>query len=241
MRDDFWHSAKKLALSILFPNRCPFCGRVIDAMKLYCNLCYSNLPFAPYIITPPENVERLLVCCRYCGTARKAVLRYKFGNVIYPAEVFAVMMSERISRMNVTADIITAVPSGKKSVRRRGFSCAEVIAHEISRITGIPFVKALLPTKDKIEQKKLSAKQRAENAKHSFRFNSKTSVLEKSVLLVDDVVTTGSTIKETARILLENGAKEVTACAFAKTFAVSCQNPHSNNLLKKPRGIRLPK
>lgn len=241
MRDGFWHSLKKDALSIVFPNRCPFCGRVIEAQKLYCNLCYRNLPFAPYILTPPENVAEFLVCCRYCGIVRKAVLRYKFGNVIYPAEVFAVMMSERMKKMNVSADIITAVPSSRKSVMNRGFSCAAVIAREISRITGIPFVKALRAKSGKIEQKKLSAKQRAENAKHSFCFNKKTSVNGKNVLLVDDVVTTGSTIKETARILLENGAAQVIACVFAKTFSGSCENPHSDKVLKKPKGIPFPR
>ncbi len=238
--NEFLHSLKKQALNLVFPNRCPFCGRVIEVDKLYCEDCYENLPFMPYKLKAPENVSRLVICCKYENAARDAVLRYKFGSVIYPAEVFAVMMVRRLREMNISFDVIAAVPSALKSVINRGFSSAGRIAYEISRITGVPVVKALRSKLFKAEQKKLTTKGREENAGNSFYYNKKAVVSGMRILLVDDVFTTGNTIKATAGILKENGAAEVVACVFSSAN-------HNRNLfvrrsltstrLKKPRGI----
>lgn len=234
-----FYELRRRAVSVIYPNRCPFCGEVVPMTAYYCKLCYRNLPFAPDYIEPPENISRLVVCCNYARRARSAVLMLKYGKLIYPADVFGLMMSEKLQRLGVTADVIVPAPSGRKSIRKRGFSSALVIAKRISYRMETPIIEAVLAVKNKVEQKSLSAKGRAENAKKSFYFDKKCSVEGKRVLLVDDVTTTGSTLAALAKILLDEGAAEVAACAFAKVLVCTGNDDGEIPILKKPRGIPL--
>ncbi len=234
-----FYEFRRRAISILYPNRCPFCGEVVPMKAYYCKLCYKNLPFAPDYVEPPENISRLVVCCNYVRRARNAVLMLKYGKLIYPADVFGLMMSEKLRRLGITADVIVPAPSGRKSIKKRGFSSAMVIAKRVSYRMEIPIIEALLAVKNKVEQKSLSAKGRAENAKKSFYFDKKCSVEGKSVLLVDDVTTTGSTLAALAKILLDEGAAEVTACVFARALACTGGDDGEVQVLKRPRGIPL--
>ncbi len=232
-----FYELRRRAISIFYPNRCPFCGEVVPCRAYYCKLCYKNLPFAPDFVEPPGNISRLVVCCNYCRRARSAVLMLKYGRLIYPADVFGLMMAEKLRRLGVEADMIVPVPSGRKSIRKRGFSSAKVIAKRISYRMEIPICEAVRAAKDKVEQKSLSAKGRAENAKKCFFLDEKLSVAGKRVLLVDDVTTTGSTLSAIAGILKEAGAAEVIACVFAR--ALACTTRDEAQILRKPRGISL--
>lgn len=235
-----FYEFRRRAISVIYPNRCPFCNEVVPMESYYCKLCYRNLPFAPDFIEPPANISQLVVCCNYMRRARNAVLMLKYGRLIYPADVFGLMMYEKLQRLGVTADVIVPVPSGRKAIKKRGFSSALVIAKRISYRMEIPIVEAVRAVKDKVEQKTLSAKGRAENAKRSFYFDEKCSVEGKRVLLVDDVTTTGSTLSAIAKILLDAGAAEVVACVFARALACTQSGDDEVLFLKKPRGIPLP-
>ncbi len=234
-----FYELRRRAIAILYPNRCPFCGEVVPCGAYYCKLCFDNLPYAPDFVELPENISRLVVCCNYCRRARSAVLMLKYGRLIYPADVFGLMMADKLGRLGVGADIIVPVPSGRKSVKKRGFSSAKVIAKRISYRMEIPLCEAVRAVKDKVEQKSLSAKGRAENAKKCFFLDEKLSVAGKRVLIVDDVTTTGSTLSAIAGILKDAGAAEVAACVFARALACVPTGEKQPSPLKKPRGISL--
>lgn len=223
-------------ISVVYPNRCPFCKEIISADRYYCSACYRVLPFC---LRKPEIIGddvKLISCCKYVGVVRDAVLWFKYGGVFYPADAFALMMTRRLRAMKVSADIIVPVPSGRENVQKRGFSSAKVIAQRISMRTGIPVVEAVCAVRNKKEQKRLSVKQRVENARASFYFNPRTSIDGKRVILVDDVATTGSTLTAIAEILKQNGAKEVIACVFARVVHAE---DGKGERLKKPIGIPL--
>lgn len=207
-------------VSVLAPNRCPFCGDVIEAEKYYCERCFEYLPFVEKEPEPPENVSRLIACCYYRHRARKAVLQLKYGCLVYPSDAFALMISEKLS--GISADLIVPVPSSRKSIKSRGFSTAELIGKTVSLRTGVPMVKALGANRDKKEQKWLSAKNRLINAQSAFFVKSGFDIAGKTVILLDDVCTTGATLSACAGLLLEAGADEVIAAVFAKT--VNCGN-----------------
>ncbi|MDE6729064.1 MAG: hypothetical protein K2J80_14175, partial [Oscillospiraceae bacterium] len=124
------YELKRRLLSVLFPNICPFCGRVIDALEYYCDACRELLPMVHGELSPPENISRLYACCWYSGIARAAVHMLKFGCLIYPADTFGLIMSDVLH--DVEADALVPVPSGLLSVEKRGFSPANVIAERIS-------------------------------------------------------------------------------------------------------------
>lgn len=146
---------------------------------------------------------------------REAVHMLKFRGLIYPADAFGLMMSRMLE--NVDADALVPVPSGRRSIRNRGFSTAALLAKRISVRLEIPIVNAVKAYSDKEEQKTLSVKARYENAKKSFYLNSRYDVRGKRVMLIDDVSTTGSTLAAIAGLLRKAGAADVSAAVFAKT------------------------
>lgn len=139
----------------------------------------------------------------------------KFRGLIYPADVFALMMSKTLEGVN--ADVLIPVASGWRSVRKRGFSTAKLLAKRISIRLGIPTANAVKAAPDKAEQKTLSVSARYENAKRSFYLDPRYDVRGKRVLLIDDVSTTGSTLAVIAELLRKAGAADVEAAVFAKT------------------------
>lgn len=210
------YELKRRALSAIFPNVCPFCGRVVGAREYYCPPCFEMLPKIRRELTPPENVSRLFACCWYSGIAREAVHNLKFACLIDPADTFALMMSGTLRGFNIKADALVPVPSGIKSIEKRGFSPAEVIAKRISMRLEIPIENALAAEINKTEQKTLSRKSRLQNARNSFFIAENTEIKGKRLILIDDVTTTGSTLSALAELLLNAGAVDVCAAVFAK-------------------------
>ena len=204
-------------VSVVFPNICPFCERVIGADEYWCESCEGFLPYVRKPLLPPENISRFYACCYYTQRAKTAVYMMKFGGYVYPVDAFAKMMSRTLSDELKSADMLVPVPSSIKSVIRRGFAPAEMIAGRISWQSNIPVVNALKAIKGKLDQKDLSGKMRVENAKHSFYSDESIDLGGKRLILIDDVCTTGSTLSACAELLLEAGAEEVIGAVFAKT------------------------
>lgn len=203
--------------ALIAPNRCPFCGDIMTGADYWCGECYRRLPFVYGIVPPPENVSELYACCLYTGRARDAVLMLKYGGLIYPADAFAELMSRRLRELFAEYDVLVPVPSGRSSVLGRGFSTAEVIAKRLEMRTGIPSVNAVGAVRGKTEQKTLNARGRRENAKRSFFVAKPGLIRGKRVMLVDDVMTTGSTLSAIAEMLRDSGAADVKAAVFAQT------------------------
>lgn len=203
--------------ALIAPNRCPFCGDVMSGADYWCNECYRRLPFIYGIIPPPESISELCACCFYTARARDAVLMFKYGSLIYPADAFAVMMSRRLRELETEFDIFVPVPSARSSVSRRGFSTAEMLSDRLSMRMEVPSVNAVGAVRGKAEQKSLNARGRRENAKRSFFVTSPGEIKGKRVMLVDDVTTTGSTLSAIAELLRSSGAADVKAAVFAKT------------------------
>lgn len=208
------YKLKRRLLAELFPNLCPFCGRVIGTREYWCKPCEALLPIIRGELAPPENVTRFYACCWYRGVARSAVHMLKFGCLIYPADAFGLIMSGMLK--NVRMDALVPVPSGLMSVEKRGFSSADVIAKRISLRLNVPILKAVTADPGKEEQKSLTSKGRKRNAQRSFHKAKKVGVRGKRLLLIDDVATTGSTLSAVAELLLDAGAAEVSAAVFAK-------------------------
>lgn len=204
-------------ISLVFPNICPFCERVIGADEYWCKSCAEFLPYAKNPLLPPENIARFYACCYYTQRARTAVYMMKFGGRVYAVEAFAVMIRKILSDELKNADMLVPVPSGFRSIIGRGFSPADMIADRISWNSNIPAVKALKARIGKTDQKDLSMKKRMENAMNSFYLDKNTELRGKRIILIDDVCTTGSTLSACAELLLNAGAAEVIGAVFAKT------------------------
>lgn len=186
-------------------NKCKICGRDIVGEGDYCDSCTRfdccfDVNRAPLV---------------YGGLAKTLIKKLKFGNKRYIAEELAKMMADTYITENFEADCISFVPMTQKDEKRRGYNQAELLAKDVGKRLNIEVLPVLHKISSTATQKKLTAKERRENLKGAFAASDCDSFKGKTVLVVDDVFTTGATMGECARVLKKSGAKKVlglTAC-----------------------------
>lgn len=186
-------------------NKCKICGRDIVGEGDYCDSCtrfdcHFSVNRAPLV---------------YDGLAKTLIKKLKFGNKRYIAAEFGKMMADLYISENYDADCISFVPMTSKDEKKRGYNQAELIANEVGKRLNIEVLPVLHKISSTATQKKLTAKERRENLKGAFAASDCGRYKGKTVLVVDDVFTTGATMDECARVLKKSGAKKVlglTAC-----------------------------
>lgn len=116
-----------------------------------------------------------------------------------------------------SCDIIIPVPISKKRNKQRGYNQSLLIARELSKKANIELVNnCLYKTKNVIEQSKLSKEERIENIQDVYEVKRQGKLVNKKILLVDDIFTTGSTANECCKMLNEANAKEIYVLTIAK-------------------------
>lgn len=205
-------------LRSFYPARCPYCGKVTTPFEEGCKNCVSQNPaqskafwiYHPYLGN--DNIE--LICCSawpYWDKPKAAVLRFKFHGRREYAESFGLSMARSVKENFSSAafDLVCEIPLTKRRRRERGFDQARLLAKELARGLKLPYVSALEKPKGNRIQHELSFAERWENVKGVYRLKRKIDVRGKTVLLCDDIVTSGATMWEAGRVLLQHGAKAV--------------------------------
>ncbi len=220
---------EKFIQDIFFPNRCPFCDKFVRWDKLACEECLIKLPFVNEKVCPSCGKEQCIcsnnlyydkchTVCFYEGIAREGVIALKTKNAINAAEIFADFLSGKIACDGEIYDMIVPVPMSNRKKAERGYNQAEEIAKFISQRTKIPLNRNILSKNDNgIEQHTLNVKERALNAKDEFFINESVKLDGKKIILCDDVITTGSTLNECARLLKGLGAQKIVGAVAATT------------------------
>lgn len=181
---------------------CPVCGRryLIDEI---CLECKDKPPIYKKAVSP-------LV---YEKGAIKLINKFKEGGA-YLKDYFADLMAEKVKKLPKT-DFITFVPMTKAAENKRGYNQSELLAKSLSERIDVPTIPLLLKTGKTKQQKRLSKTERAKNLSGSFKLIDKDSVKGKTVLLVDDVLTTGATADAACKEILRGGAE----CVYFATVA----------------------
>ena len=231
-------------LDFIYPQTCPICRNPLEREeKDVCEECWKALsllpsPYCPYCKCFLENEdeitdhqcaslsgpkERRILAVRSLGTFddhyQKFVHRLKYDKKIHLGKRLAQKLGESMSEEREFAgcDMVIPVPLHRARERERGFNQSEVLAKGISRAIGISLTKGILKRKRNTkDQTYLNAQQRAENVRGAFVVTHPKKIDGKRVILVDDVMTTGATLNECARMLLDAGAENI----FAVTLAV---------------------
>ena len=147
---------------------------------------------------------------------RQSLHRYKFQGAAAYYRIYAELMSACLSEHGLTPDLVTWVPLSRKRLRRRGYDQARLLAEEVARLQGLPCERTLEKIRNNPAQSGTSGvEQRQKNVLGVYR--PVTSFTGEHVLLIDDIVTTGSTLSEAAKMLLDAGAGEVSALTLART------------------------
>lgn len=200
---------------------CPECrGEMAIEMSRVC--LYCGIPVRSSTRCCPECLKRLhsFDCQRsaglYRGHLRSAIARMKYGGERWLSRPLGRLLAETAARLE-SADMIVPVPLDPKSASKRGFNQAEDLALEASVHLSIPIARALVRAQRGEHQAALSRSKRWRNIIGSMAPNGEVDVSGKTVLLVDDVMTTGATLNEAARVLKGMGAKTVLAVTVART------------------------
>jgi ComF family protein len=228
-------------LSLLYPPLCLACSADLAPDEYLCATCAEKIPR----IEPPfcrkcsepfagdiTGTFRCVNCAdrrlhfeaavsvyRGRGLVRKLVHDFKYGRQFHLRHLLANWLGETLDDPRLRGrrfDFIVPVPLHPARKRERGFNQARLLAELLSARTGLPLRPALRRVRYTTTQTAFDRAERMQNLRNAFRLRKKMNVRESRVLLIDDVLTTGSTLSECARILKGAGARSVHAATAAR-------------------------
>lgn len=229
------------AVALVYPPACVACGAATGEPHGLCSRCWGGIgfierpycerlgtPFAvdlgvpllsPAAMADPPVFQRARAACRYEGPARDLVHRLKYGDRLELARTLGPMMARAGHELLAEADLIVPVPLHRSRLWWRRFNQAVALAQAVSRLSGHPVDSfALLRRKRTRPQVGLTRAERAANLQGAFRVTeeAKPRLQGKRIVLIDDVLTTGSTANAASRALLRGGAKTIDVLVFAR-------------------------
>lgn len=223
------------ALSKAFcPQRCAYCGTVVAPDEFMCEECEKILPRITGEICIKCGREKDACDCKnaqkyyngiaapfyFSGNVRKGVHSYKFRNAPDNAEAYSFEMSETVKKRycGIKFDYITEVPMTRKSQKDRGYNQCILLAKGISENTGIEYKSdVLVKLYETDKQHGLKLHMRKGNLSGVFDVKNPSDVEGKTILICDDISTTGETLNECAKMLWLYGAAEIYGISLALT------------------------
>ena len=157
------------------------------------------------------------------SASKRLVLSFKHADRTHPAPALAQWMQRAGADFWQAADFIAPVPLHRWRLFKRRYNQAALLTHELSHIAQKPALVDLLHRKRATPiQGHFNRKQRQENVKGAFRLNAKhrKQIKDKTIILIDDVLTTGATVNECSRVLLRAGAKQLNVLTLARVKAL---------------------
>jgi len=207
-------------LDLLFPPRCAFCGKILDASGDVCGECEASLPFraeGEILRTVGENHYPCAVAMYYARPVSTGIKALKFGRKSWRAKVFARYLAPAAEKtLSGQFDAVAYVPVSRARNFTRGFDQARLLARETARLWGVQAEPVLRKIRHNRAQSSItSPARRAANVKGAYAVPHPDRVRGRRFLLIDDVCTTGSTISAAADALLDAGAAGVVCAALA--------------------------
>ena len=187
---------------------CNHCGRKLKVSALFCTTCKGNL----------TKVDKARSLYEYGGDIGSLVKKAKYSGAKYVYEAFTEDLKNLYLKTCFNADYITFVPTTEKTLKERGFNQSEILAENLSVAVNVPMFRGVKKVKETPHQAGLNAKDRFKNLKTAFRLTDRKLLTGKTVLIVDDVTTTGATSESLAEKLKGAGAAKVyliTVCSVS--------------------------
>ena len=208
-----------MILDLIYPPVCGICEKINK--KRLCKKC--ELLIKEYEINKIEKCRNKyfdyqIKLYKYENIIRDKIIDYKFHEKAYLSATFEKMIikNEKIYSFLKKYDIILYVPMFKKQEHKRGYNQTYLIAKEIGKTLGIPIEKNnLTKIKDTKKQSTLTKEERKTNVKDAFVIRKSERIVNKKVILFDDIFTTGNTVNECSKVIKMAGAKEVAILTIA--------------------------
>ena len=207
-------------LDILFPPKCVFCSKILNKPDDgWCDKCTESLPYADD--SGRQDGEFFDFCVSplyYTGVVRQSILRYKFRDAPQYADIYGKILAECIrENQDTNYDIISWVPLSKNHENTRGYDQAKLLATQVADEFKAQAVQTLKKPHNVRAQSELGDKtERSANIKGAYCIIDPELVKNKRILLIDDVITTGSSLDECSKTLLFAGAAGVVCATLAR-------------------------
>ena len=203
---------------LLFPPKCMFCRKILRGGDgAACKACEAELTGHDGVRTG-TYFSRCVIPMAYEGKVRDAIIRFKFQDQPGYATEFGRILAKCIQNEYAGQyDLITWIPVSGQRLKKRGYDQAMLLAMAAALELGDVAVETLRKTADNPAQSSLTdAAARKTNVQGAYTVPEPELIEGKRVLLIDDIITTGSTLDEASRTLLASGASEVLAAALAQ-------------------------
>lgn len=205
---------KDAVLDLFFPPKCAFCGRV--GVRGVCGACAKTLPYAQNPLHVGAGYGRCAAPLRYEGKVREALLRFKFHGAQSAAGAFGALLAQCVAEeLAGEFDLVTYAPVSAKRKRARGYDQTYLIARETAKHWDTRPAALLRKVRDNPPQSSLGAEARRANVLGAYEAANAERIANARVLLIDDILTTGSTLSECARVLRGAGARSVVCACVA--------------------------
>lgn len=206
-----------LLKELLFPSKCLLCGKLLEDGEL--DLCAECRAHAPVLEKQRGKISFLdswLALWHYEGEVRSSLHRYKFRGKRHYATGYGRLLAMKLLQEGISFDVLTWVPISRRRKLSRGYDQVELLTKAVARELGVKPVRCLRRVRHSPPQSGISgAAQRRANVLGAYRAVKPERFAGKQVLVLDDVITTGATSSECARVLLTAGAGKVRCAAIA--------------------------
>lgn len=225
MKEKFKRFFYDRVLWLFFTNRCRYCGELLDKDEILCKECTENLPVIKGEKCKYCGAEKSRCICKkhklgfdgitspfyYDGSIKECITRFKFGNKLVLGSVLAEDMARAIKEDfgDKKFDFICFVPFSKWQKLKRNYNQSEILAEKLAKELNIPLYNIMVKLFETKTQHKINSRARKGNVFGVYDIKNGAKVKDKTILLVDDVKTSGSTLDDCAWILKIRGASEV--------------------------------
>lgn len=184
---------------------CQHCGRKVIGLENYCSTCKGVL----------VSLDKCRSAFNYEPPISTLIKKMKYGNGRYIADVLSEYLAPLYFKNYFNADFLTFIPMTDKAKKKRGYNQGQLLAQALSKRVGVPVVECLKKVKDTERQAKLTRAERLKNLTDAYKVVDKKAVKDKTILIIDDVSTTGATAQAAADKLKRAGAKVVCMLSVA--------------------------
>lgn len=217
-------------IEMIYPESCIFCLKPVErnsSDRFICADCLKNIPVLPFDKRLLDLDNSVFESYDITGLSiydyksiRKTIFLFKYDGFKRYGHILGEKMAQHVINNNMalilSADMVVPIPLWKDKEKDRGFNQAALMAEKFSEMTGIPYDDGIIiRIRDTEPQSGLRKHQRNENIRSAFKVINEEKVVGKKILLVDDIYTTGSTIKECSKNFYALGAEAVMYIALA--------------------------